>query len=116
MTLTTLIEQVKAADAKATTAPWIPDDMGDSPYVWNKEQDLLVAKTWHDHEQTGAANRDLIAFYRNVTPALVEMLEGALKALRDIADGNDQFDPAYAATVLDRINAMAAKVLGSERR
>jgi len=121
MTLTTLIEQVKAADAKATPSTWGVERTSDTNWIgpMRKSGDgkisIIVVSTEREDLKASALKRndadaDLIALYRNVTPALVEMLEEAVKALVHV---NDFASPTFshkAGEVLDRINAMAAKI------
>jgi hypothetical protein len=91
MTLTTLIEQVKAADAKVSST-FIDDPSYD--------------KKWGDRTR----------LFINVTPALAEMLEEAVKRLEEIVNPPRHADaPSFTANAaLARINAIALAVSGKQ--
>lgn len=76
--------EIERLDKAATPGPWLPDVMGDAPYVWAKQTDELVAKTWHDDSTKQVANRDFIAYARTALPQLLAMAE-RLERQRDEA-------------------------------
>lgn len=96
-----LEKEITKHDDAAKKGPWIvPDSYDDAPYVWSKDPEELLAKTWLDDRIQGAANRDFIASARTALLDLLAVAKGLEAKLAEVT-----LDRNFARADLETLRA-----------